>query len=66
MLPSDPKTRQMITRRVLENGCSLHFTFEQIVTSSVDQLAELEELVALIELSPHHGAANSHSLTNLM
>jgi len=44
----------------------LHFTFEQIVISSSDQLVELEELVALIELSPHNGAGNSHSLTNLL
>ena len=66
MLPGDPKVRQMVTRRVLEQGCSLHFTFEQLVVSSLDQLAELEELVALIQLSPHHTAGNSHSLTHLL
>ncbi len=66
MLPGDPKVRQMITRRVLEQGCLLHFTFEQLVLSSLDQLAELEELVALIHLSPHHTAENSHSLTHLL
>ena len=66
MLPGDPKVRQMITRRVLEQGCLLHFTFEQLVVSSLDQLAELEELVALIQLSPHHTAGNSHSLTHLL
>lgn len=66
MLPSDPKARQIITRQVLEQGCSLHFTFEQLVVSSSDQLAELEELVALIQLSPHHTAGNSRSLTHLL
>jgi len=66
MLPGDPKVRQSITRRVLEHGCSLHFTFEQLMVSSSDQLAELEELVALIQLSPHHTARNSHSLTHLL
>ena len=66
MLPSDPRVRQSITRRVLEQGCLLHFTFEQLLVSSSDQLAELEELVALIQLSPHHTSENSHSLTNLL
>ena len=66
MLPSDPKTRQIITRRVLEQACLLHFTFEQLVVSSLDQLAELEELISLIELSPHHGTGGSYSLLNLI
>ena len=66
MLPNDREYRRSIVERILEQGCALHFTFEQIVISSVDQLVELEELVALIELSPHHGAGNSHSLTNLL
>ncbi len=66
MLPSDREYRRSIVKRILEQGCALHFTFEQIVISSVVQLAELEELVALIELSPHHGADNSHSLTDLL
>ena len=66
MLPTDREYRRSIVERILEQGCALHFTFEQIVISSVAQLVELEELVALIELSPHHGAANSHSLTNLL
>ena len=66
MLPGDPKIRQMITRRVLEQACLLHFTFEQLVVSSLDQLAELEELVALIHLSPHHTAGDSLSLTHLL
>ena len=65
MLPTDRKYRRSIVERILEQGCALHFTFEQIVISSVAQLVELEELVALIELSPHHVAGNSHSLTNL-
>ena len=66
MLPTDREYRCSIIKRILEQGCELHFTFEQIVTSSVDQLVELEELVALIELAPHHGAGNSHSLTKLL
>ena len=66
MLPNDRDYRRSIVKRILEQGCALHFTFEQIVISSVKQLAELEELVSLIELSPHHGAGNSHSLTNLL
>lgn len=66
MLPSDRKYRRSIIERILEQGCALHFTFEQIVISSVDQLVEFEELVALIELSPHHDAVKSHSLTNLL
>ena len=65
MLPTDREYRRSIVERILEQGCALHFTFEQIVISSLAQLVELEELVALIELSPHHGADNSHSLTNL-
>ena len=66
MLPNDRDYRRSIVKRILEQGCALHFTFEQIVISSVKQLAELEELVSLIELSPHHGAGNSHSLANLL
>ena len=66
MLPTDREYRDSIIKQILWQGCALHFTFEQIVISSTDQLAELEELVALIELSPHHSAGNSHSLTNLL
>ena len=66
MLPIDREYRRSIVKRLLKQGCVLHFTFEQIVISSVDQLAELEELVALIELSSYHASANSHSLTNLL
>ena len=66
MLPSDREYRRSTIKRILAHGCSLHFTFEQIVISSVDQTAELEELISLIELSPHHRAGGSHSLTNLM
>ena len=66
MLPTDREYRHSIIKRTLEQGCALHFAFEQLVISSVDQLVEVEELVALIELSPHHGADNSHSLTDLL
>ncbi len=66
MLPSDREYRRSTIKRILAQGCSLHFTFEQIVISSVDQTAELEELISLIELSPHHRAGGSHSLTNMM
>ena len=66
MLPTDREYCRSIVKRILEQECELHFTFEQIVISSSDQLVELEELVALIELSPHNDAGNSHSLTNLL
>ncbi len=66
MLPNDGEYRRSTVKRILEQGCALHFTFEQIVISSVDQLVELEELVALIELSPHHGVGDSLSSTDLL
>jgi sporadic carbohydrate cluster protein (TIGR04323 family) len=51
MLPTDPRIRKSVVTRILEQGCKLHFTFEQIVVSSLYELAELEELVALVALS---------------
>jgi sporadic carbohydrate cluster protein (TIGR04323 family) len=66
MLPSDREYRRSVVKRVLEQGCAFHFTFEQIVISSVDQTAELEELISLIELSSQHSAGGSNSLTNLL
>ena len=66
MLPTDREYRHSIVKRILEQGCALHFTFEQIVISSVGQIVELEELVALVALSPHHGAGNSYPLTDLL
>lgn len=66
MLPKGREYRRSIVQRILEQGCALHFTFEQIVISSIEQLGELEELVSLIELSPHHIPGNSHSLANLL
>jgi sporadic carbohydrate cluster protein (TIGR04323 family) len=51
MLPTDPRIRKSVVTRILEHGCKLHFTFEQIVVSSLYELAELEELVALVALS---------------
>ena len=59
MLPNDPSIRKSVVTRILELGCKLHFTFEQIVVSSLEELAELEELVSLIELSN-----SQQSLTN--
>jgi sporadic carbohydrate cluster protein (TIGR04323 family) len=59
MLPTDPRIRNSVVARILEQGCKLHFTFEQIVVSSLDQLAELEELISLVALSTSH-----QSLTN--
>jgi sporadic carbohydrate cluster protein (TIGR04323 family) len=59
MLPTDPRIRKSVVTRILEQGCKLHFTFEQIVVSSLDELAELEELVSLVALSSSH-----QSLTN--
>jgi sporadic carbohydrate cluster protein (TIGR04323 family) len=66
MLPNNHEYRRSIVKRILEQGCALHFTFEQIRIYSIYQTAELEELVSLIELSPHHRAGGSHSLTNLL
>jgi sporadic carbohydrate cluster protein (TIGR04323 family) len=59
MLPTDPRIRNSVVARILEQGCKLHFTFEQIVVSSLDELAELEELISLVALSTSH-----QSLTN--
>ena len=61
MLPSDPTIRRSVVTRVLEQGCKLHFTFEQLIVSSLEQLADLEELVSLIELS-HNQQPLTHSL----
>jgi hypothetical protein len=66
MLPIDRDYQRSIVERILKQGCALHFTFEQIMISSVDQITELEELISLIELSPHHSTGGSHSLTNLL
>ena len=66
MLPSDCEYRRSIVERVLNQGCALHFTFEQIMISSVDQVSELEELISLIKLSLDHDAGNSYSLTSLL
>ena len=51
MLPNDPLIRKSVVTRILEQGCKLHSTFEQIVVSSLEELAELEELVSLVALS---------------
>ena len=59
MLPNDPLIRKSVVTRILEQDCELHFTFEQIVVSSLEELAELEELVSLVALSTSH-----QSLTN--
>ena len=59
MLPNDSLIRKSVVARILEQGCKLHFTFEQIVVSSLEELVELEELVSLVALS-----TSQHSLTN--
>ena len=59
MLPNDPRIRKSVVTRILEQGCKLHFTFEQIVVSSLEELVELEELVSLVALS-----TSQQSLTN--
>ena len=51
MLPNDPLIRKSVVTRIIEQGCKLHFTFEQIVVSSLEELVELEELVSLVALS---------------
>ena len=59
MLPTDSLIRKSVVARILEQGCKLHFTFEQIVVSSLEELVELEELVSLVALS-----TSQQSLTN--
>ena len=59
MLPNDPLIRKSVVTRILKQGCKLHFTFEQIVVSSLEELVELEELVSLVALS-----TSQQSLTN--
>lgn len=56
MLPNDPTTRRSVVTRVLAQGCKLHFTFEQLVVSSIDQIADLEEFVSLIDLSQNQNS----------
>ena len=51
MLPNDRLIRKSVVTRILDQGCKLHFTFEQIVVSSLEDLTELEELVSLVALS---------------
>ena len=51
MLPNDPQVRKTVVVRTLEQGCKLHFTFEQTVISSLEDLTELEELISLVALS---------------
>ena len=58
MLPADPSIRKSIVTRILEQGCKLHFTFENLVVSSQGQTADFEELVSLIELSHHQQYPN--------
>ena len=59
MLPNDPLIRKSVVTRFLKQGCKLHFTFEQIVVSSLEELVALEELVSLVALS-----TSQQSLTN--
>jgi len=66
MLPSDQKYRHSIVQRIIERGCALHFTFEQIVVASVDQIADFEELVSLIDLASNHVVGNSQSMISLL
>ena len=61
MLPDDSRTRQLITHRIIKQGCALHFVFEQISIASLDQLQELEELVALIEIAPQIEVTSSNA-----
>ena len=64
MLPNDPRIRKSVVTRILEQGCKLHFTFEQIVVSSLEELAELEELLGLIELAPYSKTYAPNLLSN--
>jgi sporadic carbohydrate cluster protein (TIGR04323 family) len=61
MLPSDQIIRKSVVKRILDQGCKLHFTFEQLVLTSVDQIADLEEFIALIDLSQNQNST-AHAL----
>ncbi len=61
MLPNDPTARRSLVTRVLDQSCKLHFTFEHLVVSSLEHLADFEELVSLIDLS-HNQQPLTHSL----
>ena len=58
MLPTDSLIRKSIVTRTLEQGCKLHFTFENFVVAFPDQLTELEELFSLIDFSTNEQFLN--------
>jgi sporadic carbohydrate cluster protein (TIGR04323 family) len=64
MLPAEPAQRRSVVTRIIEKGCKLHFTFEQLVVSSMDDLQNLDDLISLIELSGSQ-YSQEHSFTSI-
>jgi sporadic carbohydrate cluster protein (TIGR04323 family) len=58
MLPIDPRIRKSVVTRILEQGCKMHFTFENFVVAFPHQLTELEELFSLIDFSTNEQFLN--------
>jgi sporadic carbohydrate cluster protein (TIGR04323 family) len=51
MLPERAERRQDIYRRVLEQGCSLHFVIEDLVIASAQDIEKAEELILFTQLA---------------
>lgn len=51
MLPRRPERRMRICRRVLDQGCSMHFVIEDFVIASPADLAKLNELLVIDQLA---------------
>jgi sporadic carbohydrate cluster protein (TIGR04323 family) len=51
MLPQRAERRREIYERVLSQGCSLHFVFEDIIVSRAEDVEKLEELITLCQIA---------------
>lgn len=51
MLPRDPGHRRAVVRKILDQGCSLHFVIEDMVVADAADLDRLDELLLLHALS---------------
>ena len=51
MLPKRLERRRRILQMILEQGCTLHIVLEGIVLKSHEELARLEELIALSQVA---------------
>lgn len=54
MLPNNRNKRTQLIRRVLLEGVSLHFVFEQVILTSCDDIEKLNVLTSLCNLIPDH------------